>query len=151
ESLPPVYRETPEAEDFTERFLSLFDATIGDLDRAIERGPALLDIDGVPDELLAWLGAFLDIVLDPAWDPVRRRAILHAAPDLYRRRGTVAGLIETIRLVTGATPLIEEFPLERAWGAIGRETRLGAVRLFGRAHTRFRLDASRLCEATIRS
>jgi len=42
ESLPSVYRENPRAEDFTERFLSLFDATIADLDRAIDLYPALL-------------------------------------------------------------------------------------------------------------
>ena len=40
--LPPVYRDNPEAEDFTERFLALFDASIADLDRAIERAPHCL-------------------------------------------------------------------------------------------------------------
>jgi hypothetical protein len=37
EFLPPVYRECRNAEDFTERFLSLFDAGIANQDRAIER------------------------------------------------------------------------------------------------------------------
>ena len=68
EFLPPVYREQPDAEDFTERFLSLFDASIAELDRAIERAPALLDADGVPDEVLPWLGSFLDVAFDRAWD-----------------------------------------------------------------------------------
>src|SRR6202040_3442772 len=45
--LPAVYRENPKAENFTERFLSLFDASIADVDRVIERYPALLDSTGV--------------------------------------------------------------------------------------------------------
>ncbi|HEU5132979.1 MAG TPA: hypothetical protein VFT26_12780, partial [Pyrinomonadaceae bacterium] len=65
--LPPVYRDNPDAEDFTERFLALFDASIADLDRAIERAPALLDVNGVPDGVLPWLGSFLDLTFDPSW------------------------------------------------------------------------------------
>jgi hypothetical protein len=86
EFLPPVYREQPEAEDFTERFLSLFDASIAEIDHAIVRAPALLDANGVPDEVLPWLGSFLDVAFDRAWEPERLRHIIRAAPELYRRR-----------------------------------------------------------------
>src|SRR5262249_1877300 len=119
--LPPVYRERPEAEDFTERFLSLFDASIAEMDRAIERAPALLDIEGAPDELLPWLGSFLDVAPDPSWDAERLRKILRAAPELYRRRGTKEGLAEAIRLVFDVEPAIQEMAAERDWGGLGDE------------------------------
>ena len=40
DSLPPVYRDNARAEDFTERFLSLFDAGVAELDAAIEHARA---------------------------------------------------------------------------------------------------------------
>jgi phage tail-like protein len=159
DALPPVYRETPEAEDFSERFLSLFDATIADLDRAIERAPALLDAGSVPEEVLPWLGGFLDLAFDPAWSPDQRRRILQALPKLYEIRGTPAGLIEAIKLVFDVDAVIQELSDERLWGAVGKrgeknvapEARLGGVRLFSKARARFRLGSSALDAAPLRS
>jgi len=158
EFLPPVYRETNEAEDFTERFLALFDSAIADLDRAIERSPALLDPDALPDEALPWLGSFLDVAFDPSWPADRRRGILNALPELYRRRGTPAGLAEAIRLVFDVNPAIQEPASERSWGSVGGRqgsvrhgSRLGSVRLFGRSRARFRLNSSALGSAPLQS
>jgi phage tail-like protein len=151
EFLPPVYREQPEAEDFTERFLSLFDASISELDQAITRAPALLDADGVPDEVLPWLGSFLDVAFDRAWEPERLRHIVRAVPELYRRRGTVAGLVQAIQLIFDVEPAIQELAAERRWGSLGETTPLGAVRLFGRSRARLRLGSSLLQAAPLRS
>jgi phage tail-like protein len=151
EHLPPVYREDPRAEDFTERFLSLFDASIGELDRAIERLPALLDGGAVPEGVLPWLGTFLDLAFESSWTAERRRALLAATPDLYRRRGTKEGLAAAIRQVLGVEPVIEELAAGRAWGALAHSAQLGSVRLFGRARARFTLGASALCRAPMRS
>jgi phage tail-like protein len=158
--LPAVYRESPDAEDFTERFLSLCDASIADLDAAIERYPALLDPDGVPSEVLPWLGTFVDVTFDRAWDTERRRAILRSIPALYRKRGTVDGLKTAVELVFGITPAIQEIGAQRMWGAIASgerpdelkvPARLGEVRLFGRASSRFRLGSSALSQTPLRS
>jgi phage tail-like protein len=151
EFLPPVYREQPDAEDFTERFLSLFDASIAELDRAIERAPALLDANGVPDEVLPWLGSFLDVAFDGAWGPERLRHIVRAVPELYRRRGTAAGLAQAIQLIFDVEPAIQELAAERNWGGLGETTRLGAVRLFGRSRARLRLGSSSLSTTPLRS
>ncbi|HMG74235.1 MAG TPA: phage tail protein, partial [Pyrinomonadaceae bacterium] len=159
ENLPSVYRDNPEAEDFTERFLTLFDASLSDLDRAIERAPALLDPEGVPAEVLPWLGSFLDLVFDPAWKPELRRRILRALPDLYRRRGTISGLSDTIKIIFDVTPAIQELATERAWGSVARRegpahpntARLGSVRLFGKSRARFRLNTSALGRAPLKS
>lgn len=171
--LPPVYREDPRAEDFTERFVSLFDAPMADIDRAIERFPALLDVDGVPEDVLPWLGSFLDLVFDAAWETSRRRTILRALPRLYRLRGTVEGIKLAIRLVFDTDVAIQETGLDRAWGAIthrhinkatcsrtsiaenpfipGRDAVLGQVRLFGRSRTRLTLGRSPLSRAPLKS
>jgi phage tail-like protein len=149
--LPAVFRQTPEAEDFSERFLSLFDAYLDDVDELIERLPAILDVLGAPGELMPWLGSFLDIAMDPAWDLDRRRRLISAAPRLYRMRGTVDGMSAAIRLVFDVDPVIRERAVERPWGAVGAAPLSGGVRLFGPSHWRFLLDRSRLSRARIRS
>ena len=70
------------------------------------------------------------------------RSILRAVPELYRRRGTTAGLIESMRLIFDVEPGIHEIAAERTWGGLGDKTRLGAVRLFGKS-TAFVWEARR--------
>jgi phage tail-like protein len=149
--LPAVYRRAAEAEDFTERFLSLFDASIADLDRAIERHPALLDVDGVPDDVLPWIGSLLDIAAEPWWGADRHRRILRKAAGLYHRRGTPSGLADAVEVVFGVRPAIVEHAPGGPWGALGRGARLDEVRLFGRARARLRVGQSELGRAPIRS
>lgn len=156
DALPAVYRDNPRAEDFTGRFLSLFDASMGELDDAIEQFPAAFDVAGGRSELLPWLAGFLDLVFDPAWDAARQRAILSAVPRLYRMRGTVAGLRLAIRLLFDIEVVIDELASARAWGSLGRPqaqlgAALGAVRLFGRARARFALGRSGLGSAPLNS
>jgi phage tail-like protein len=149
--LPPIYRQDPESADFTARFLALFDASIADLDNAIERAPALLDSGGVPDDVLPWLARFIGLALDPAWEPARRRAILRALPELYRRRGTLAGLKLAFRLVFDVEPAIEEMALARNWAAFDRRSRIGATRLFGRRRARAQIGRSALGATVLKS
>ncbi|MFE2449104.1 phage tail protein [Streptomyces sp. NPDC059426] len=156
--LPPAFREDPAADDFTERFLSLFDATLDQLDRVIERYPSLLDPAGVPDRALPWLAGLLGLSFEAGWDARTRRALLAAAPELYRRRGTPWALREAVRIVFGVTPVVDELATDRRWAWL-REARrgdgpaqgLGAVRLFGRSASRFRVGGTALGAAPLRA
>ncbi|MFF8958578.1 phage tail protein [Streptomyces sp. NPDC014894] len=154
--LPPAFRQDPAADDFTERFLSLFDASLAELDRVIERYPALLDPAGVPDRVLPWLAGLLGLSFEAGWDAPTRRALLAAAPALYRRRGTPWALAEAVRIVFGAVPVIDELAADRRWARIRQTAEatgpgLGAVRLFGRSASRFRLGGSALGAAPLHS
>ena len=154
--LPGVFREDPVSADFLDRFVALFDASIEDLDRVIARFPALLDPTSTPPEALAWIGTFLDIALDPAWSEATRRAILHEAPELYRRRGTPWALSRAVELTTGMAPAIQELASSGTFARVAsrrgeRGFRLGESRLFGAARSRMRLGASELGKAPLRS
>ena len=156
--LPTVYREEPDSADFTERFVSLFDAALAEASTAVEKFPALLDPEGVPNEVLPWIGQLLGLVFDPGWEPDRQRKLLAAAPSLFRRRGTPAGMAQAIRLVFGAEAAIEELGALRAWGAIPMPgeahpsgVRLRRTRLFGRGRARLTLGRSELGQSRIRS
>jgi phage tail-like protein len=150
--LPPAYRQDPVADDFTERFLSLFDATMAEIDRVIDRYPALLDPSGVPDRVLPWLAGLLGLSFEAGWDARTRRALLAAAPMLYRRRGTPWALKEATRIVFGVTPVIDELATDRRWAHTGGNgPGLGSVRLFGRSSSRFRIGGSALGAAPLRA
>ena len=151
DQLPAVYTEDPAAADFTERFLSLFDAAFAEADRAVERYPALLDPGGVPDEVLPWLGGLLGLVFDPGWDATIRRNLLAAAPGLYRGRGTPVALSQVIKIVSGVDVAISELAADRSWAALDQASRLGSTRLFSLSRTRFRVGSSALSWAPVRS
>jgi phage tail-like protein len=151
EFLPPIYQEDPDAADFSERFLSIFDAAISEMDDVISSYPLLLNTESTPDAALPWVAGFLGLTLDPSWPVDQQRQILKALPELYRRRGTVTGLAEAIQLVFKVRPAIEES--DRPWAAIGKQgdACLGRFRLFGKASSRFRVGSSRLGMAPIHS
>lgn len=148
--LPATFRDNPVSEDFTERFLSLFDALIEDVDRTIERYPALLNPDSTTDAALPWLARFLALTVDPNWDAAKQRAILRELPDLYKRRGTRSGLIRAFELAFDVTPEIHEMSRNRSWGGVDSAT-LGQTRLFSRAKSRFRLGNSALSSGVLKS
>ncbi len=162
--LPAIYREEPRSADFTERFLALFDAGLETIDQCIARLPAALAAGSTDAELLPWLAEILGIGLDPAWDIAARRRLLGAAPELFRKRGTPAGLRMAVELVAdngrpAGGALIEEHGLLRSWGAVAAaggsgnasDARLGVTRLFSRAATRMRLGASPIGGAPVLS
>ncbi|MEU8636529.1 phage tail protein [Amycolatopsis sp. NPDC048633] len=155
--LPAAFRQDPAADDFTERFLSLFDATVAGIDRVIERYPALLDPAGAPDAALPWLAGLLGLSFEAGWDAGTRRKLIAAAPGLYRRRGTPGALKEAIGIVFGVTPVIDELAGDRHWAQVRAAAKpanargLGSVRLFGRSSSRLRLGTSTLGATPLRA
>jgi len=146
--LPAAYAEDPNAEDFTERFLSIADAQLEDIDEVLAQRPALLDADALPDDALGWLAGLLGTGFETEMPAANRRAFLRAAPELFSRRGTPRGLVETLDVALGVTGTVEELGPARPWGAVGR-AHLGSVRLFGRSLARVRLGTSRLGVARV--
>lgn len=155
--LPAAFRQDPAADDFTERFLSLFDASLAEIDEVVERYPALLDPTGVPDRALPWLAGLLGLSFEAGWDAATRRALIAAAPRLYRLRGTPAALTEAVEIVFGVTPVLDELAGDRRWAQVRAATNkasapgLGSVRLFGRSSSRFRLGSSGIGAAPLRA
>jgi phage tail-like protein len=159
--LPAVYHDDEAGGAFTERFLSLFDASLETVAETVRRFPALLDGGRAPADVLPWIASFLSIALDEGWSVEARRRILAGAPDLFRKRGTLAGLQEAIRLAylpEGEGAAVVEHGWERAWGAVAPASgapptaaRLGATRLFGRASARFALGRSALGRTPVMS
>lgn len=123
ERLPAVYRQDEPSRHFLDRFLALFDGFQGEIHHTLDELPGLLDARSTPaDEerdFLSWLGCWMGLAFDHAWPEDARRRLLAHAHELYRRRGTVAGLKLHVALFVGREPqLLEHFRLRR-WLHLG--------------------------------
>lgn len=119
--------------DFTGRFLRIFEAVLDPLDRQIDGLADYLDADLTPDRFLPWLASWLDVTLDDSWPRERKIALIRAAPELHRWRGTRRGLSQHLRLYLGVTPEIEE----TAGGLrLGPSTQLGFRTVLGESGPR---------------
>jgi phage tail-like protein len=93
--LPAVYGEQPEARDFLDRFLSVFDTGFRSVERQIDGQAAWFDLRTAPagePDVLGWLASWIGLTADRSLPLERRRAVLIAARDELPRRGTIASL-----------------------------------------------------------
>jgi len=106
--LPAIYQE----QDFTYRFLSIFNSMFQDMEDVIDCLPRLLDLDSAPPDMLALLARWLCV--DP-WDiqeeglRERLRHILEEYETMY----TVEGVRASARRLTGREArIIEHFSVD---------------------------------------
>lgn len=103
-ALPAIYQD----DDFAQRFLGALDEVVAPIYSTLDNFDSYLDPAIAPDDFLAWLAGWVGIALDESWDDARRRAIVARAVELYRMRGTAAGLAAQVELQTGGAVEIME-------------------------------------------
>lgn len=96
--LPEHFQTSDTSTRFLERYLSVFQSEFVDIEEEIERVSRYFDAEAVPSEYLSWLGDWLAVEFDEEWPEGARREFLLEAPELFRQRGTEAGLERKIRL-----------------------------------------------------
>lgn len=136
DTLPALYQEDVLARELTAAFDEILAPAISTIDNL----GAYLDPALTPDDFLEWLGGWVAALLDETWPIERRRAFVAQAADLHRRRGTVAGLADHVRVFTGG-----EVDIVEGGGAAWSVTSGGAPPGSGRRslHVRVRVpDAS---------
>jgi hypothetical protein len=95
----------------------------------------LFDPDSVPQKYFDWLAAWLQLPTDPTWPIAKKRTMLGKAVADYRRRGTVAGIVQAVADYAGVTDgvaIVEHFRL-RNWPLLPAARLGGGARLWGRA------------------
>ncbi|EMA35158.1 phage tail protein, partial [Halobiforma nitratireducens] len=96
--MPELYQEDDRSAAFLERFLSVFETSFVDVQSEIDGITQYFDPHGVPSDSLAWLEEWLAADEYREWPESARREYLARAPELYKLRGTRAGLREVIEL-----------------------------------------------------
>jgi phage tail-like protein len=120
-------------DEFMGRFLRIFESVLAPVDQQIDGLERYLDPDLAPEQFLPWLASWLSVTVDDRWPRPRQVALIRAAPDLHRWRGTRRGLIEHLRLYLDVTPEIEE----TAGGLrLGPSTQLGLRTVLGESGPR---------------
>jgi phage tail-like protein len=97
ELLPAVYQEDP----FTERFVGGFDDVLAPILATLDCLVDYFDPYLAPEDFLEWMASWVGIEMEEGWPIERRRAVLSTAVEMYRMRGTVAGLRANLQVLTG--------------------------------------------------
>jgi phage tail-like protein len=118
EYLPAIFRDRKNCDEFLPRLLSLFESFNMGVEDEIAALPALFDPWAAPQKFLVWLAGCLGFDLDENWDEQKQRRLIAEIFRLSGRRGTPAGLRESLRLFAGVDAVIEEPILHAEWWAL---------------------------------
>jgi phage tail-like protein len=117
--LPDIY----DSDDFTSRFLMLFESFWGPIGKQIDQIEYYFDPDLTPPGFIPWLASWLGLRVDPALPLERVRTLLKNAMMLYQYRGTYQALQTYLEIYTEGEVDIRE---QRAKNfVLGGETSLG--------------------------
>ncbi len=143
QALPALYQD----DDLAARLTSVFDDLLAPALGTIDNFTAYLDPATTPEDFLDWLAGWVGVLLDETWPIERRRAFVAVAADLYRNRGTSAGLLMQVRMFTGGEVEIEESG-GAAWSATSGGEVPGSsdfhVTVRVKPHGKSKVDATRL-------
>jgi phage tail-like protein len=95
--LPSAYAE----DSLAQRFTGALDEVLAPVLSTLDCLDAYFDPALAPADFVDMLAAWVALPLDESWTLDRRRALVAAAVDLHRRRGTPSGLAELVALATG--------------------------------------------------
>jgi phage tail-like protein len=104
EHLPGLYRD----DAFAQRFTAAFDEVLAGAIQVLDCFPAYLDPAIAPEDFLEWIGSWVGATPDETWPLERRRAFVASATELFRMRGTAAGLAAHVAIFTGGEVEIAE-------------------------------------------
>jgi phage tail-like protein len=126
--LPGIYR----GDELMGRFLMLFESFWGPIESQITQISRYLDPLMAPAPLLPWLASWADLALDERWPEAKQRRLIKSVVSLFRRRGTLQGLIELLEIYTGARPQIIEHRANNL--VLGDSARLGPSIALGKGN-----------------
>ncbi|MGX7826174.1 phage tail protein [Actinokineospora sp. 24-640] len=102
--LPAVFGE----DQFAVRWTAAMDDVLAPIINMIDCVHAYIDPLIAPEEFVRWLSGWFGVLLDESWPMSAQRAIVAEAVDLFRMRGTMAGLRRHLAVVVDGEVEITE-------------------------------------------
>jgi phage tail-like protein len=102
--LPSVLQE----DFFTRRLVAGADEVLAPVISTLDCLEAYLNPLLAPEDFLEWVSTWFSEVLDENWPPQRRRRFVAGAVEMFRTRGTVAGLRRELELSSAGRAEISE-------------------------------------------
>ena len=113
--LPAVLQE----DEFLQRLLMAFDDALAPIFTTLDGLAGYVDPRLAPEDFLNWLADWVGVRLDESWPASQKRAVVANAAMIHRRRGTVPGVDEAIRLAVGG---VVDVQIEDSGGAAWSST-----------------------------
>ncbi len=124
--LPGIYQDADEENaDFLQRFLLISAHLTSGIEENLEFVHEIFDPRITNEKWLPWLASWLAMPLLEGWDEEKRREIIQRTPELYRLRGTAAGLKLALRLFADVKAEIHEGDWPYPGLVIGRSSTIG--------------------------
>jgi phage tail-like protein len=124
--LPGIYQDSDEENsDFLQRFLLISQHLTSGIEERLEFLHEFFDSRLTPEKYLPWLASWLAMPLLEGWSEEKRREIILRTPELYRLRGTAAGLKLALRLFADVKAEIREGDWPYPGMVIGRSSTIG--------------------------
>src|SRR3954471_2261629 len=124
--LPGIYQDADEENaDFLQRFLLISAHLTSGIEENLEFVHELFDPRITQAKWLPWLASWLAMPLLEGWSEEKRREIIQRTPELYRLRGTAAGLKLALRLFADVKAEIHEGDWPYPGLVIGKSSTIG--------------------------
>lgn len=125
-SLPGIFQDTDEERaDFLKRFLAIQQHVSLQIEERLESIHTYFDPREAPEPFLPWLASWMAMSLHESWTVQRRREVIHRAAEMYKLRGTAAGLKLSLSLFAEVDAEIVEFSWPYPGFVIGRHAVIG--------------------------
>src|SRR4051812_21397647 len=124
--LPGIYQDSDEEHaDFLQRFLLISAHLTSGIEENLEFVHELFNARITQAKWLPWLASWLAMPLLEGWSEEKRREIIQRTPELYRLRGTAAGLKLALRLFADVKAEIKEGEWPYPGMVIGKSSTIG--------------------------
>lgn len=124
--LPGVYQDADEENvDFLQRFLLISQHLTSGIEERLEFLHEFFDPRKTSEKFLPWLAGWLAMPLLEGWSEDKRREIICRVPELYRLRGTAAGMKLALRLFADVKAEINEGEWPYPGMVIGKSSSIG--------------------------
>ncbi|MEO8018368.1 MAG: PA14 domain-containing protein [Pseudomonadota bacterium] len=133
DDLPRIYRRDDQATRFLERWLTQFRGQLDDRERHLHEVAREFDPLSAPPARLSIATDAIAFDVPQGTGLDATRALLARAPELYARRGTLAGVADMVEVQSGIRPQIfEDFRARNVWqlgttSLLGVDTQLAAA------------------------